>query len=76
MDQTLYSYIIFVGFANGINRGVFLLVSDVPVTPKGIKTEESDKEETKEWVYLHLEIGMETMGSIGKEGEQIKHFTY
>jgi len=65
-----------VGFANGIDRGALLLVSDVPMTPEGIKTEESDKEVTERWVDLHLEIGMEAMKSIGKEGEQIKHFTY
>ena len=65
-----------VGFANGIDRGALLLVSDVPMTPEGIKTEESDKEVTKKWVDLHLDIGMEAMASIGKEMEQIKHFTY
>ena len=65
-----------VGFANGIDRGALLLVSDVPMTPEGIKTEESDKEVTKKWVDLHLDIGMEAMASIGKEIEQIKHFTY
>jgi AMP nucleosidase len=46
------------------------------MTPEGVKTEESDKAVTKKWVDLHLEIGMEAMESIGKEGEQIKHFTY
>ncbi len=65
-----------VGFANGIDRGALLLVSDVPMTPEGIKTEESDKEVTKKWVDLHLDIGMEAMASIGREMEQIKHFTY
>ncbi|MDP6628772.1 MAG: AMP nucleosidase [Candidatus Marinimicrobia bacterium] len=65
-----------VGFANGIDRGALLLVSDVPMTPEGIKTEESDKEVTKKWVDLHLDIGMEAMASIGKEMEQIKHFKY
>ena len=65
-----------VGFANGIDRGALLLVSDVPMTPEGIKTEEADKEVTKKWVDLHLDIGMEAMASIGKEIEQIKHFTY
>ena len=43
-----------VGFANGIDRGALLLVSDVPMTPEGIKTEESDKAVTKKWVDLHL----------------------
>ena len=32
-----------VGHANAIAHGALLLVSDVPVTPEGVKTEESDK---------------------------------
>jgi len=64
------------GFANGINRGALLLVSDVPVTPDGVKTEESDKGVTEEWTDLHLEIGINAMTEIGKTGEQIRHFRY
>ncbi len=65
-----------VGFANGIERGALLLVSDTPMTPDGVKTSESDSNVTKKYVDLHLEIGIEAMSLIGKEGEQIKHFTY
>lgn len=65
-----------VGFANGIDRGALLLVSDTPMTPEGIKTSESDSKVTQEFVDLHLEIGIKAMSHIGKEGEQIKHFTY
>ncbi|MCH7763312.1 MAG: AMP nucleosidase [Candidatus Marinimicrobia bacterium] len=65
-----------VGFANGIERGALLLVSDTPMTPEGVKTLESDSNVTQEFVDLHLEIGIEAMSLIGKEGEQIKHFTY
>jgi len=65
-----------VGFANGIERGALLLVSDTPMTPEGIKTSESDSKVTQKFVDLHLEIGIDAMGHIGKDGEQIKHFTY
>ncbi len=65
-----------VGFANGIDRGALLLVSDTPMTPEGVKTSESDSNVTQEFVDLHLEIGIDAMSLIGKEGEQIKHFTY
>ncbi len=65
-----------VGFVNQIPRGALLLVSDVPMIPEGIKTEESDKEVTRKFANLHLEIGIEAMTEIGKKGEQIKHFTY
>lgn len=65
-----------VGHANEIPRGALLLVSDVPVTPDGVKTEESDRKVTAEWVNLHLEIGIEAMTEIGQKGEKIKHFRY
>ena len=65
-----------VGFANGIERGALLLVSDTPMTPEGIKTFESDSKVTQKYVDLHLEIGIDAMSHIGKEGEQIKHFKY
>ena len=65
-----------VGHANEIARGALLLVSDVPVTPDGVKTEESDKKVTQNWVHLHLQIGIEAMTELGHKGEQIKHFRY
>ncbi len=65
-----------VGHANAIAHGALLLVSDVPVTPEGVKTEESDKKVTENWVDLHLQIGIEAMTEIGQKGEQIRHFRY
>ncbi len=65
-----------VGFANGIERGALLLVSDTPMTPEGVKTSESDSKVTQKFVELQLELGIEAMSHIGSEGEQIKHFTY
>jgi len=51
-------------------------VSDVPITPEGVKTEESDLQVTEEWSDIHLQIGIDAMSEIGDKGEQIKHFTY
>jgi len=65
-----------VGLVNEIPRGALLLVSDVPIFPEGIKTEESDLIVTKKYADLHLEIGIEAMTEIGVKGEKIKHFTY
>jgi len=65
-----------VGHANAIAHGALLLVSDVPVTPEGVKTEESDRKVTENWVDLHLRIGIEAMTEIGQKGEKIKHFRY
>ena len=65
-----------VGHVNEISRGALLLVSDMPLTPEGIKTEESDKEVTTTYTDLHLQIGIEAMLEIDDKGEQIKHFRY
>lgn len=65
-----------VGHKNAIARGALLLVSDLPVTPEGVKTEESDARVTREWMDIHLRIGIESMTHIGKSGEEIKHFHY
>lgn len=65
-----------VGHHNQIARGALLLVSDIPVTPDGVKTEESDVTVTEQWTELHLQIGIEAMTEIGEQGERIKHFTY
>lgn len=65
-----------VGHANEISRGALLLVSDMPLMPEGIKTEESDKKVTHKFRDLHLQIGIEAMSEIDQNGEQIKHFRY
>lgn len=65
-----------VGHHNQISRGALLLVSDVPITPEGVKTEESDKSVTAKYARMHLEIGIEAMTHIGTQGEPIKHFKY
>ena len=65
-----------VGHFNQISRGALLLVSDVPITPDGVKTQDSDKQVTEDWADLHLEIGIEAMTKIGTNGEQIRHFRF
>ncbi len=65
-----------VGHVNEISRGALLLVSDMPLLPEGIKTEQSDRMVTRKYVDLHLQIGIEAMTDIGGKGEQIRHFRY
>jgi AMP nucleosidase len=65
-----------VGHFNDISRGALLLVSDVPITPEGVKTEESDARVTQNWSDIHLQIGIEAMTEIGESGEAIRHFRY
>ena len=68
--------IFIVGHYNEISRGALLLVSDVPLTPEGVKTEDSDAEVTRAWTDIHLDIGIEAMTEIADQGEPIKHFRF
>jgi len=68
--------IFIVGHYNEISRGALLLVSDVPMTPEGVKTEDSDRAVTAEWADRHLTLGIEAMTEIGSKGEPIRHFRY
>ncbi|MDX1962211.1 MAG: AMP nucleosidase [Pirellulales bacterium] len=68
--------IFIVGHYNEISRGALLLVSDVPTTPDGVKTEESDRLVTHNWSDVHIDIGIEAMTEIGSRGERIKHFRH
>jgi AMP nucleosidase len=65
-----------VGHANQIARGALLLVSDLPMTPEGIKTEASDQQVTRNWAKLHLDIGIAALSEIDENGETIKHYAY
>ncbi|MDG2384029.1 MAG: AMP nucleosidase [Pirellulaceae bacterium] len=65
-----------VGHTNQIARGALLLVSDLPLTPDGVKTESRDAKVTRDWANLHLDIGIDALSEIGKKGETIKHFHY
>ena len=65
-----------VGHHNAIARGALLLVSDVPTTPDGVKTEESDKKVNENWTRIHLELGIDSLKKLGDHGETIKHFVY
>ncbi len=68
--------ILIAGYTNQIARGALLLVSDLPMLPEGVKTEESDKMVTNKFVDLHLQIGIEAMTDVGTKGDKIKHFTF
>ena len=65
-----------VGHANKIARGAILLVSDMPLIPEGVKTQEMDKNVTAKFVDMHLEMGIQAMTDIEEKGEEIKHFGY
>ena len=65
-----------VGFVNEIPRGALLLISDSPMTPDGVKTSESDKNVTADYVIKHLEIGIAALIELRDSGESVKHMRY
>ena len=65
-----------VGFANGIPTGALLLVTDQPMTPEGVKTQESDKMVTENFAKTHLEIGIESLHEIIDHRESVKHLKF
>ena len=64
------------GFANHIPTGALLLVSDQPMTPEGVKTEQSDRKVTNNFVQEHVEIGIEALRMIREEKKTVKHLKY
>lgn len=64
------------GFMNDIPHGALLLVSDNPMTPDGVKTSESDKKVTKEFVDKHLQIGIDSLMELANSGESVKHLIF
>ncbi|UXR65055.1 AMP nucleosidase [Bdellovibrio bacteriovorus] len=64
------------GFVNEIPRGALLLVSDNPMIPDGVKTEESDKKVTASFVDKHLAIGIDSLRELRDSGESVKHMRW
>ena len=69
---TLFS----VGFANHIPTGALLLVSDQPMLPEGVKTEESDRMVTQNYVEDHVKIGIESLRMIIDEKKTVRHLKF
>lgn len=65
-----------VAFANEIPIGALLLVSDQPMIPEGVKTEESDKKITENFVELHLKIGIDSLKQLMNRATTIKHLRF
>ncbi|MFT7589100.1 MAG: AMP nucleosidase, partial [Limisphaerales bacterium] len=65
-----------VAFANKIPAGALLLVSDQPMVPEGVKTIESDKLVSAEYVDKHLEIGIESLKQLIENRETVRHLRF
>lgn len=64
------------GFCNHIPTGALLLVSDNPMVPEGIKTEESDNKVTAQYAATHVRIGIEALRLIIGERKTVRHLKY
>ncbi|MEO6169099.1 MAG: AMP nucleosidase [Chitinophagales bacterium] len=63
-------------FKNKIPAGALLLVSDQPMIPEGVKTEESDKKVTEDFAELHLKIGIDSLKQLINNGDTVKHLRF
>jgi len=64
------------GFYNQIPTGALLLVSDQPMAPEGVKTEESDKQVTRQFTERHLRIGIDSLNELINNGLTVKHLRF
>ena len=65
-----------VAFKNKIPAGALLLVTDQPMVAEGVKTEVSDMSVSKNYVDLHLRIGIESLKQMIHNGNTVKHLRF
>jgi AMP nucleosidase len=64
------------GFANKIPAGALLLVTDQPMISAGVKTADSDKKVTANFVDEHLRIGIDSLNELINYGQTVKHLRF
>lgn len=65
-----------VAFHNDIPTGALLLVSDMPMTPDGVKTTKSDKKATASFAETHFNIGIRSLKQIENNESTLKHLKF
>jgi AMP nucleosidase len=63
-------------FKNRMAAGALLLVSDMPMTAEGVKTEAGDKQVTAQFADLHLKIGVDSLKQLINKGLTVKHLKF
>ena len=63
-------------FKNHMPAGALLLVSDMPMTREGIKTEASDTIVTAKFSQNHLSIGIDSLKQLMNSGLTVKHLKF
>jgi AMP nucleosidase len=65
-----------VGFSNKIPTGALLLVSDQPMISAGVKTSDSDRLVTHEFIEMHIQSGIDSLIEIKNNGLSVKHLRF
>lgn len=63
-------------FKNHIPAGALLLVSDIPMIPEGVKTEEGDKNVTTNYVDLHIKVGIDSLRQLIDKSQTVRHLKF
>ena len=63
-------------FKNQMPAGALLLVSDMPMTSDGVKTEASDRVVTANFAKTHLAIGVDSLKQLMNHGTTVKHLRF
>lgn len=63
-------------FKNQMPAGALLLVSDMPMTADGVKTEASDKVVTAQFAKTHLSIGVGSLKQLMNKSITVKHLRF
>ena len=69
---TLFS----VGFFNKIPTGALLLVSDIPMIPEGVKTDQSDEKVTSNFLHSQLDIGIDSLKQLINNSLTVRHLRF
>jgi AMP nucleosidase len=64
------------GFANKIPTGALLMISDKPLEEGGVKTDESDRKVTQQFVNEHVMLGIEALMQIINDKKTIQHIRF
>ena len=63
-------------FKNQMPAGALLLVSDMPMTLEGVKTEMSDRQVTANFADIHLKAGVDSLKKLINNGLTVKHLRF
>lgn len=64
------------GFYNHIPTGALLLVSDNPMIPEGVKTQQSDNQVTAAYAATHVQMGLAALRLIMEEKKTVRHLKF